>query len=359
MLESQTICLGQHTPRPRAVGNWILCGSTCDNIGPPIRRAIIGRGKRDGREQGQAAQAVFALSKLLNNRNKKSSRSVWELAKMRTWKKLIDRTQTFNRETIVGALWLIRVQAPMTRLLGPCYARSRKSVEIDITYRCNLTCHNCNRSCGQAPSVDQMTVDQLRKFTSESDENGIKWENIRILGGEPTLHPDILEILELLVDYTRRSSPDTRIHLATNGFGRRVENVLSQLPSAIAVENSQKTSSEQFFHPFNVAPQDRLEFRHADYSNGCEQTFRWGIGLTPYGYYPCALAGSIDRVFGFDIGRKTLPQPDDPMIDHLQVFCRLCGMFRYANHTRQQMMSPSWVEACAKYKKSKPVLSLY
>lgn len=25
-----------------------------------------------------------------------------------------------------------------------------------------------------------------------------------------------------------------------------------------------------------------------------------GMGVTPYGYYPCAVAGGIDRIFGFN-----------------------------------------------------------
>jgi len=265
----------------------------------------------------------------------------------------------FNSETLIGIYWLIRVQAPLTKLLGPRYARSRSSIEIDITYRCNLSCFNCNRSCGQAPSSEQMAVEQIQKFIKDTVENDVKWKSIRILGGEPTLHPDIIRILYLLREYIEHFSPDTSLHLVTNGFGRKVASVLSQVPKKVKIENSSKESSEQFFHPFNVAPKDRIEFKFADYSNGCEQTSKWGIGLTPYGYYPCALAGGIDRIFGFDLGRKRLPSPDDSMVDQLQVFCKLCGMFRYANHTWQGVMSLSWEKAYAEYKKKKPSLSLY
>ena len=265
----------------------------------------------------------------------------------------------FNLETLIAPYWLIRVQVPCTKLLGPKYARSRSSIEIDITYRCNLSCPNCNRSCGQAPSNEQMTIEQIQKFIGESTECDIKWKSIRILGGEPTLHPDIIRILHLLQEYVERCSPDTSIHLVTNGFGKKVVSVLSQVPPIVKIENSAKESSKQFFHPFNIAPIDRIEFRFSDYSNGCEQIYKWGIGLTPYGYYPCALAGGIDRIFGFDLGKKRLPHPDDSMVDQLQVFCKLCGMFRYANHTWQSMMSPAWEKAYAEYKKKKMCLSLY
>ena len=265
----------------------------------------------------------------------------------------------FNSEALIGAYWLIRVQAPVTKLLGPKYTRSRSSIEIDITYRCNLSCCNCNRSCSQAPSVEQMTVQQIQMFIKDSVDNGIRWKNIRLLGGEPTLHPDILIILQLLQEYIEQFSPDTSIHLVTNGFGKKVADILSKVPQTVKIENSAKESSEQFFHPFNVAPNDRIEFKFADYSNGCEQTAKWGIGLTPYGYYPCALAGGIDRIFGFDLGRKKLPNLKDSMVDQLQVFCKLCGMFRYANHTWRGKMSHTWEKAYAEYKKKKPRLSSY
>ena len=273
--------------------------------------------------------------------------------------KVNSATRGFNREILVGPLWMLRVQRPITALLGPRYRRSRRSIEIDITYFCNLNCYNCNRSCRQAPSTKQMTIGQIRRFIQESVQDELTWESIRILGGEPTLHPDILEILHLLGAYVTNSSPSTRIHLVTNGFGTEVMSVLSQVPEMVVIENSLKVSPEQFFHPFNVAPQDCFGFKYADYSNGCEQTAKWGIGLTPHGYYPCAIAGGIDRVFGFDIGRKKLPKPDDSMIDQLQVLCRLCGMFRYATHSNRERISSTWKTAYMQYQKTRPNLSLY
>jgi hypothetical protein len=84
--------------------------------------------------------------------------------------------------------------------------------------------------------------------------------------------------------------------------------------------------------------------------------------IAPYGYYCCALAGSIDRVFGFDIGRKELPSINDTMADQLQVFCELCGYFFSGNYFHKytsEIISPSWKEAYKNYNKMKPSLSLY
>jgi len=253
----------------------------------------------------------------------------------------------------------IRVQKPVTKLFGPQYRRSRKFIEIDITYRCNLRCNNCDRSCRQAPTNEQMSVEQIQKFIKESVDNNVKWERIRVMGGEPTLHPDIFEILNLLLEYKRNYSPGTRIELCTNGFGKFVNDVLSKVPKEIEVVNTSKESEVQPFYLFNLAPKDSLRYRYADYTNGCQVISVDGMGLTPYGYYPCAVAGGIDRIFGFDIGRKKLPSDDDEMRDQLEVFCKLCGHFRAAKRTNSELMSPTWKKAYEDYKKRKPKLSLY
>ncbi len=101
-------------------------------------------------------------------------------------------------------------------------------------------------------------------------------------------------------------------------------------------------------------------FKNADFSNGCGVTWQCGIGLTPYGYYCCAIAGNIDRVFGFDIGRKEIPHTNDAMMDQLQVCCALCGYFLgWHNVTASEVISPTWEKAYIKYNKVKPSLSLY
>ena len=59
---------------------------------------------------------------------------------------------------------------------------------------------------------------------------------------------------------------------------------------------------------FNAAPVDSEEYMGVVYANACEVTEVAGVGLARFGYYPCAVAAGIDRVFGLDIGRRSLPQ---------------------------------------------------
>jgi hypothetical protein len=263
----------------------------------------------------------------------------------------------------MGAYGMWRIRPGVTRLLGPQYRRSRDLLEIDITYACNLRCFNCSRSCEQAPGADHLTVAQVRRFVEESVARGVRWRRIRLLGGEPAVHPQFLEIVETLRAWRARHSPRTRLEVCTNGHGARVQRVLARIPADVRVRNTEKTSPVQpDFVSFNVAPVDVPAYAGADYTNGCGIIQHCGMGLTPFGYYPCAPAGGIDRVFGLGLGRLRLPEPDDDMHDDLRRLCRLCGIFKRAQRDgplRGPVLSPTWTRAYAAWRARPPAVARY
>ncbi len=251
-----------------------------------------------------------------------------------------------------GLYSLVRTNALVTKILGPRYKRSRKFFEICITFACNLRCLNCDMSCRQAASDEHMSVAQIENFIKESVANNHKWERIRITGGEPTLHPQLFEILQLLLQYKKIFSLNTRLSLVTNGFGEHIDSVLSRIPKEIEINNTAKKSEFQNFHPFNFAPQDSWFYKLADYSNGCWVMSECGMGLTSEGYYHCVVAGGIDRIFGFNVARKRLPAYEDAMEEQLRIFCRFCGHFRRGVHpVTRETMSPAWETAYRDYDK--------
>ncbi len=245
----------------------------------------------------------------------------------------------------------IRCQQPMVRILGRPFARSRRRVEIDITYRCNMRCLNCNRSATQAPAAIDMPVAQIKAFLHDSVAAGIRWERIRLLGGEPTLHPELSAIVTLLETYRCRHNPTLRIVICTNGSGPQVRNALSALSPKIVVKNTLKSDRQRLFRPFNLAPVDQRRHRFADFGCGCRIIEDCGLGLTPQGYYPCAIAGGIDRIFGFGLGRRSLPAVDDEMTDLLERFCPLCGHFGFARPTRKPRISRTWRRGYERYRR--------
>ncbi|MFZ0612528.1 MAG: radical SAM protein [Desulfobacterales bacterium] len=246
------------------------------------------------------------------------------------------------RRLFLDAYQFIRAQSFVANRLGRQFLPSRDFVEIDITYKCNLKCLNCNRSCAQAPSDLEMPVADIAAFISESIEKQIAWKRIRILGGEPTLHSRIFDIIDLLIKYQRKYNPSVRLELGTNFYGNRVHRVLEKLPGAIAVKSTLKSSPVILFRPFNVAPVDMLFNRFSDYASGCRIIKECGLGLTPSGYYMCAVAGGIDRIFGYHMGRQMLPDETDTLADQMATFCALCGHFGFQWPTRRTRQSKTW-----------------
>lgn len=257
------------------------------------------------------------------------------------------------KRLLLDACQFVRAQSFVSNRFGRQFKPSRDYAEIDVTYKCNLKCINCNRSCAQAPSDIEMPVAQIDAFLKQSIEKQISWKRIRILGGEPTLHSRIFDIIDLLIDYQRAYNPSVRLVLGTNFFGNRVHRVLERLPDAIVVKSTLKSSRVNLFKPFNVAPADRLLDRFSDYTCGCRIIEECGIGVTPSGYYMCAVAGGIDRIFAYHLGRKSIPDDADGLVDQMAAYCRLCGHFGFQWPTRRTKLSKTWRLAYRRHNNSK------
>jgi hypothetical protein len=187
-----------------------------------------------------------------------------------------------------------------------------------------------------------MPVSRISRFIEQSVSYPIKWKRVRILGGEPTLHSRIFDIIDLLRGYRSEYNPSVRIVLGTNFYGNQVHQVLKKMPQDIEIKSTLKSSAVNLFKPFNVAPVDTLHNRYSDYACGCRIIEDCGLGLTPSGYYMCAVAGGIDRIFQYHLGRDKLPLRSDQLSDQMAAFCRLCGHFGFQWPTRKIKISQTW-----------------
>lgn len=240
-------------------------------------------------------------------------------------------------------------------------------IEIDITYECNLKCINCNRSSTQAPIKEGMSVEQIENFVRESIELNKKWKLINLLGGEPSIHKDFLEIVNLILnEYIVKHSPETILQVTSNGFGELVQERLSKLPKheklIIDYASFKDERIVPYFSPFNDAPIDKPNGNEKEYHKGCWVTSYCGIGLNQLGYYPCGVAGGIDRVFKLNLGVNSLKNVDESIAKYLDTFCRFCGNFsdyekNYGNFIPRNekaaltkpITSESWKKAYKKY----------
>ncbi|MFC2085114.1 radical SAM protein [Bacteroidota bacterium] len=255
-------------------------------------------------------------------------------------------------------LWYFNSKKEISKRTNPPYYPNHNEIIIDITYSCNLKCIKCARSCRYIPNNDNISLDQIRKFIQESIDKKRKWKKINLEGGEPSLHPQFFEILNLLREYKNKYSQNTIIQLNTNGYGEKVKNILSQVNSNIKIFNSQKTSvHHDDFMSFNLAPIDFNEYQNIDFTIACYHTTFYGIALNKYGYYHCPQSAGIDRVIGKDIGFKKLPDYDEKMKYQIKNLCKYCGFFIDNNREKlrirkiqtKEYISPTWVNYLENY----------
>lgn len=72
--------------------------------------------------------------------------------------------------------------------------RKLYSLEIELTRRCNLECIYCYNSSSRDPEIPDFDFELLKCVLKNAYEYGIR--SITYLGGEPTLHPEINEIIK-------------------------------------------------------------------------------------------------------------------------------------------------------------------
>ena len=227
--------------------------------------------------------------------------------------------------------------------LNECLLRH---VQLEITTACNMQCHNCDRNCGTARSGEYMTIEQIRKFVDESLELEHIWDRIDILGGEPSMHPNLSKVIDEIKRY-KDIYPRCTIRFTTNGHGDRANQVLTTLPAWIDIRNSAKENKNQLFDAYNLAPIDNGHKR----AKSCSIPWRCGLGLTRYGYFLCGAGASVARVFGLDIGIKNLKDINIKKLKrHKKYLCKYCGhSLSDKKQVDQQMTSLSWAKAFTDY----------
>src|ERR1039457_2741423 len=68
------------------------------------------------------------------------------------------------------------------------------SLEIELTRRCNLECNYCYNSSSRSPGIPDFDFNLLKRVLREAYDYGIR--SITYLGGEPTLHPELKDIIK-------------------------------------------------------------------------------------------------------------------------------------------------------------------
>ena len=101
------------------------------------------------------------------------------------------------------------------------YGREVSDLRISLTQRCNLRCVFCHME-GQPPSRAELTPTEIEAIVVAGARIGI--DRVKLTGGEPTLRPDIEEIVSRIAPHVREVS------MTTNGL--RLETLAAPLRRA-------------------------------------------------------------------------------------------------------------------------------
>lgn len=221
---------------------------------------------------------------------------------------------------------------------------------MDITYRCGLKCYNCNRYTHlDSRGETDFTISQLTFLIAESKKLKWNWERIRLVGGEPTLHPDFRSFVSMLDDYVKKENLNTTLVIFTRGVDPKIVKELvwveENFPNWQIGNTKKRDRYHSKFARTDWAPRDFPEYQNEEYS-GCDVPNMCGVGLTYSGFYPAGTCGGLARFFNVE-GIKTLKEVTvENLISLYSMLCSNCGLYkRLKNKERQQDFSLSWKNA--------------
>ena len=181
----------------------------------------------------------------------------------------------------------------------------KNKAELHLTYKCNLSCVNCNRtSFLDNPLTEDMTLEDVKDFIRQCNE--LNWKPwFVIIGGEPTLHKDFQEIIRLSREYLGR---DGTIQVWSNGYTQHSRDLLglvnvtylaSIVEETFKPQGSQVLSQDDIF----VSPKDFGMERDYCFYHGSQIC---GISVDHDGYMPCSIGGMIDGALELGLRTKNL-----------------------------------------------------
>jgi hypothetical protein len=150
---------------------------------------------------------------------------------------------------------------------------------------------------------------------------------VGIMGGEPTLHPQFVEICGLM---RKHISPEKR-HLMTAGFKwEKYEKIIKRTFAENVVFNNHNDESQKH-HPMLLSIGDMVE--DTDYVREsiahCWVDQRWGASINPKGCFFCEIAAAMDLLFegpgGMPIENGWWCKDPEVFREQQRRYCLQCG----------------------------------
>jgi Radical SAM superfamily/4Fe-4S single cluster domain len=202
--------------------------------------------------------------------------------------------------------------------------RDKSIIQIEVTNACKHECTNCSRFVGHYRSIYFMKLEQVEKaIDSLLDFPG----GIGIMGGEPLMHPDFLEICRLM---RQKVSPDRR-RLWTSGYNWNMYRDVVRKTFGGKVRFNKHNDTTQKHHSMLLSISDIIHdqelIRHL--LDDCWVNRRWSASINPKGAFFCEIAAAMDMLFegngGHPVERGWWDKNPEVFQDQMELYCYRCG----------------------------------
>lgn len=184
------------------------------------------------------------------------------------------------------------------------------------TYRCNLHCLMCNRWIDKFSwqGNSDVSVEAVRQAGLLLKEYGIKVNKVRVTGGEPTLHPQLKEIVDVIAT---EWGVCRWTHVLTNGTTAKTRpvDIKATYSGGSGVAVGTKLSQHR---PFSISPADLGMVGKYGTEWPCEQQTGCGRLFDAFGFSFCVIAGSLGRLLRIN------PYSRTPVLKGNPDICKHC-----------------------------------
>ena len=168
-------------------------------------------------------------------------------------------------------------------------------IHVEVMNACNLQCSSCTRFVGHHKKPFFMDLGTIAKAMRSLEGYT---EQIGIMGGEPTLHPQFKAICQL----AQKMIPNRRQRaLWTNGYKwDEYEEIINQtFDPDLIIYNDHKNMEVGEHQPLLVAAEEILDDRELMWRliGNCWVQWRWAASITPKGGFFCEVAAAQDYLF--------------------------------------------------------------
>ncbi|MBU1345140.1 MAG: radical SAM protein [Proteobacteria bacterium] len=230
-------------------------------------------------------------------------------------------------------------------------------VQIEVTNRCHLSCAHCTRHVGHHKKPFVMSLDQVKDGIKSLE--GFKG-NIGLMGGEPAVHPQFVEILNLFKQMVPQKEK-REFWTAGYKWDEYKDLIHEVFDERLIAFNDHSNPEEGWHQPLLIAIEEVIKDRDIMWKmiDNCWVQLRWSASITPKGAFFCEVAAAQDHLFDGPGGWKVEKgwwqrTPDDPDFkEQVKRYCPRCSACLPMpmipnNHEHRDHMSPGNFERLKK-----------